>query len=82
MHLAELRVRELQLLPNSVRFKWLQYDDRCDASYATISAMDGYGIGCAHVLFGPACDYALGERPFTQNNTYRTSDMNNEYEPQ
>lgn len=61
LHLAELRVRELQLLPASVRIEWLQYDDRCDASYATIAAMDGYGIGCAHVLFGPTCEYALGK---------------------
>lgn len=61
LELAEQKIRELQLLPNNLNIKWIQYDDKCDASYATISAMDGYGMNCAHVLFGPACDYALGK---------------------
>lgn len=62
MELAEERVRQLQLFPAEVDFKWMQYDDKCDAAYATIAAMDGYGMNCAHVLFGPFCDYALGKR--------------------
>lgn len=61
LELAELEVRRRQLLPQNVSIKWTQYDDKCDASYATISAMDGYGIDCSHVLFGPACEFALGE---------------------
>ncbi|RVE44225.1 hypothetical protein evm_011124 [Chilo suppressalis] len=32
----------------------------CDAAYAVISAIDAYN-DCAHVFFGPACDYALGK---------------------
>lgn len=61
LELAERKIRHLGLLPNSVRLKWTSYDDRCDASYATISAMDGYGKDCAHVILGPSCDYALGK---------------------
>lgn len=61
LELAEREVRRRQLLPSNLSIKWIQHDDKCDASYATISAMDGYGIDCGHVLFGPACEFALGK---------------------
>lgn len=61
LELAEREVRRRQLIPTDLSIKWIPYDDKCDASYATISAMDGYGIDCGHVLFGPSCEYALGE---------------------
>lgn len=61
LELAEREVRRRQLLPPNLSIKWIQHDDKCDASYATISAMDGYGIDCSHVLFGPACEFALGK---------------------
>ncbi|KAL0818843.1 hypothetical protein ABMA28_008163 [Loxostege sticticalis] len=32
----------------------------CDAAYAVISAIDAYN-DCAHVFFGPSCDFALGK---------------------
>lgn len=64
LELAEREVRARKLLPNSLAIKWIPYDDKCDASYATISAMDGYGIDCGHVLIGPTCDYALGISSF------------------
>lgn len=60
LELAEREVRRRQLIPTDLSIKWIPYDDKCDASYATISAMDGYGIDCGHVLFGPSCEYALG----------------------
>lgn len=60
LELAEHEVRRRQLIPASLSIKYIPYDDRCDPSYATISAMDGYAIDCGHVLFGPTCDYALG----------------------
>lgn len=59
LELAEREVRRRQLIPKNLTIKWIPYDDKCDASYATISAMDGYG-DCGHVLFGPTCDYSLG----------------------
>lgn len=59
LELAEREVRKRQLIPKNLTIKWIPYDDKCDASYATISAMDGYG-DCGHVLFGPTCDYSLG----------------------
>lgn len=61
LELAEREVRKRQLIPDNLSIKWFPYDDKCDPSYATISAMDGYGIDCGHVLFGPTCDYALGK---------------------
>lgn len=60
LELAEFEVRKRELIPTDMSIKWIPYDDKCDASYATISAMDGYGIDCGHVIFGPTCDYALG----------------------
>lgn len=60
LELAEREVRRRELLPKNLTIKWIPYDDKCDASYATISAMDGYGMDCGHVLFGPTCDYSLG----------------------
>lgn len=67
LELAEREVRKRQLIPTDLSIKWIPYDDKCDASYATISAMDGYGIDCGHVLFGPTCDYALGKKKFYLN---------------
>lgn len=61
LELAEAEVRKRQLIPKDLSIKWIPYDDKCDASYATISAMDGYGMDCGHVLFGPICDYSLGK---------------------
>lgn len=61
LELAEREIRRRQLIPTDLSIKWIPYDDKCDASYATISAMDGYGIDCGHVLFGPTCEYALGK---------------------
>lgn len=60
LELAENEVRRRELIPANMSIKWIPYDDKCDPSYATISAMDGYAIDCGHVLFGPTCDYALG----------------------
>lgn len=60
LELAEHEVRRRQLIPANLSIKYIAYDDKCDPSYATISAMDGYAIDCGHVLFGPTCDYALG----------------------
>ncbi|XP_050354958.1 atrial natriuretic peptide receptor 1 isoform X2 [Nymphalis io] len=60
-------VLELALQHDSVRdafpswlsFEWMTYDvTDCDAAYAVISAIDAYN-DCAHVFFGPSCDYAL-----------------------
>ncbi|XP_031626434.1 atrial natriuretic peptide receptor 1-like isoform X1 [Contarinia nasturtii] len=59
LELAEREVRRRQLIPSDLTIKWIPRDDKCDPSYASISAMDGYGIDCGHVLFGPTCDYAL-----------------------
>lgn len=61
LELAEYYIRKEQILPSYVKFSWISYDDRCDASYAAIGAMDSYGKDCVHVFFGPACDFALGK---------------------
>lgn len=60
LKLAEGDIRTRQLLPDNLKIKWIPYDDKCDASYATISAMDGWKE-CGHIILGPTCDYALGK---------------------
>ncbi|XP_053615284.1 atrial natriuretic peptide receptor 1-like isoform X2 [Plodia interpunctella] len=46
-------------LPADVKFEWMTYEvTDCDAAYAVISAIDAYN-DCAHVFFGPSCDFAL-----------------------
>ncbi|KAG6445508.1 hypothetical protein O3G_MSEX003951 [Manduca sexta] len=55
--MQDTAVREA--FPAGVDFEWLTYDvTDCDAAYAVISAIDAYN-DCAHVFFGPACDFAL-----------------------
>ncbi|CAH2095490.1 unnamed protein product [Euphydryas editha] len=55
--LQDEAVREL--FPSWLSFEWMTYDvTDCDAAYAVISAIDAYN-DCAHVFFGPSCDYAL-----------------------
>ncbi|PZC83038.1 hypothetical protein B5X24_HaOG208905 [Helicoverpa armigera] len=45
--------------PPWLSVEWLKYDvTDCDAAYAVISAIDAYN-DCAHVFFGPSCDFAL-----------------------
>ncbi|XP_052756277.1 atrial natriuretic peptide receptor 1 isoform X3 [Galleria mellonella] len=48
-----------EAFPAGLSFEWTTYDvTDCDAAYAVISAIDAYN-DCAHVFFGPACDFAL-----------------------
>ncbi|KAJ8711872.1 hypothetical protein PYW08_008826 [Mythimna loreyi] len=45
--------------PPWLTVEWMKYDvTDCDAAYAVISAIDAYN-DCAHVFFGPSCDFAL-----------------------
>ncbi|XP_069361900.1 atrial natriuretic peptide receptor 1-like isoform X2 [Maniola hyperantus] len=47
------------VFPPWLQFEWMSYDVQdCDAAYAVISAIDAYN-DCAHVFFGPSCDFAL-----------------------
>ncbi|XP_055387621.1 uncharacterized protein LOC129616159 [Condylostylus longicornis] len=59
LKIAEERVKSLKLLPPQIKFSWILRDDKCDAGYALIGAMDGIAKNCSHVIFGPACDYPL-----------------------
>ncbi|XP_053949468.1 uncharacterized protein LOC128857747 [Anastrepha ludens] len=59
MYLAEQYLRKNSLLPPQLHFEWMTGDVKCEAAYATIKAMDGIARNCAHVVFGPVCDYAL-----------------------
>lgn len=38
-------------------------NDKCDAVYGQISAVDLYANDCAHAFFGPTCEYSVGECP-------------------
>uniref|UniRef100_A0A1B0BBW1 Receptor ligand binding region domain-containing protein n=1 Tax=Glossina palpalis gambiensis TaxID=67801 RepID=A0A1B0BBW1_9MUSC len=59
LQVAEEYVHRTELLPNYIKFNWLPQDDKCEASYAVFKAMDGITKNCAHVIFGPVCDYPL-----------------------
>lgn len=61
LHLADRYIHENSLLPPQLHLEWMTGDVKCDAAYASIKAMDGIVKNCAHVVFGPVCDYALGE---------------------
>lgn len=54
------KISEMKLLPEQLNFDAKFYDDRCDQSHAMIAVMDSYIKDCADVIFGPVCDYALG----------------------
>ncbi|XP_058821836.1 atrial natriuretic peptide receptor 1 isoform X2 [Topomyia yanbarensis] len=56
---AEEYIRSQQIIPSSVAIRWIFYDDQCDQARATVSAMDGTGRDCGHVILGPTCDLAL-----------------------
>jgi hypothetical protein len=47
-------------LPRNVNLTFVGMDDRCSNVYSTFRALHAYST-CAHVFFGPACEYALGE---------------------
>lgn len=59
--LAEQKIRKDEILPTYVHLNWTTYDDNCESSLATISAVNGFTSDCAHVQFGPICDYSLGK---------------------
>lgn len=75
--LALQRIHTMGLLPDNLNIVGKFYDDHCDQSRAIISAMDGHFKDCADVLFGPVCDYALGNSNFLLTNLYL--DNNNIY---
>ncbi|XP_055610073.1 uncharacterized protein LOC129757009 [Uranotaenia lowii] len=56
---SEEYIRSQQIIPPSVAIRWIHYDDKCDQARATVSAMDGTGLECGHVILGPTCDLAL-----------------------
>ena len=57
--LAEEKIRRDEILPSNIKITWIPYDDKCDAAYATISAIDAYAKNCSHIIFGPSCEYAV-----------------------
>lgn len=59
IEMAERRIREDGILPDFINITWLEYDDQCDAAIATISAIDAYTKGCAHLIIGPSCEYSV-----------------------
>jgi atrial natriuretic peptide receptor A len=47
-------------LPPNVNLTFLPMDDRCSNVYSILRALHA-SSRCAHVFFGPSCEYALGE---------------------
>ncbi|TMW48808.1 hypothetical protein DOY81_006098, partial [Sarcophaga bullata] len=59
LQVAEQRIHARGLLPPFIHFDWMPQDDKCDAAFAAVKAMDGIVKNCSHVFFGPVCDYSL-----------------------
>ncbi|KNC29820.1 hypothetical protein FF38_01508 [Lucilia cuprina] len=59
LQVAEQRIHASGLLPSYIQFDWMPQDDKCDAAFAAVKAMDGIVKNCSHVFFGPVCDYSL-----------------------
>ena len=60
LELARLFVMENKWLPSNVNLTFTGLDDRCSNMYGIFRALNAYSH-CAHVLLGPACEYALGK---------------------
>lgn len=58
--MANIKIHEYGILSEKINLKFIPYDDRCDAGFSSISAIDGYTRDCGHFILGPSCDYALG----------------------
>jgi hypothetical protein len=57
---ARQYVTENNWLPPNVSITFLPMDDHCSNVYSIFRALHAYST-CAHVFFGPSCEYALGE---------------------
>jgi atrial natriuretic peptide receptor A len=57
---ARLFVMSSNWLPANVNLTFLPLDDRCSNVYSIFRALHAYST-CAHVFFGPTCEYALGK---------------------
>lgn len=55
---AREQVINNNLLPPHVNLTFLPMDDRCSNVYSIFRALHAYSQ-CAHVFFGPSCEYAL-----------------------
>ena len=60
---ARMFVMEQKWLPSNVNLTFMGLDDRCSNVYSIFRALSAYSH-CAHVLLGPACEYALGKFHF------------------
>jgi hypothetical protein len=60
---ARLFVMSNNWLPANVNLTFLPMDDRCSNVYSIFRALHAYST-CAHVFFGPTCEYALGKFSF------------------
>ncbi|XP_063981286.1 atrial natriuretic peptide receptor 1 isoform X3 [Diachasmimorpha longicaudata] len=58
LDLAVSNARKQRLLPDWLQLTFIPSDDRCDATYAQIAAIDSYA-NCVHLFLGPACDYCV-----------------------
>lgn len=57
------KARYQSLLPDWLQLKFLPANDRCDATYAQIAAIDSYA-NCVHLFLGPTCEYCVGKLRF------------------
>lgn len=58
---AEEVAKNTSLLHENVTLNVIDLDDNCEQAFATIASLDAYTEYCAHVIFGPVCDFCLGK---------------------
>ena len=60
---GERQARQRGLLHENTVFQYFPMDDGCTNTLSTYRAVQAYAKKCVHVLFGPTCEYSLGEYP-------------------
>ncbi|KAL3290062.1 hypothetical protein HHI36_023431 [Cryptolaemus montrouzieri] len=59
LQLAVHDARKQNILGDQIEMIFKAFDDNCTQEYATIKVMQATADFCAHVIFGPICDYCL-----------------------
>lgn len=67
LELGVKKAKERGILPMGLSFSFTDYDDECNNVYGQISALDAYVTVKPHVIFGPSCEYSVGEFLINKN---------------
>lgn len=57
---AEIEAKSRGILHENITINYQGFDDKCSQEFATAQVIAANADFCAHVIFGPACDYCSG----------------------